>query len=122
MTTANQIASTRLLVVAAEYLIATQKEQLDTVVGIIAGELATSPNDVMEAFRSEIEQLKMKESLLKMVNAGLMTEKDGGYKLTVIGEVYAKTQIKNDPKTREFYKKLLRSHGVDPQTDPLTSD
>lgn len=120
-TEANQIGGTRLVIMAAEYMLATQKGQIDEVAKVISKEFETDVDGVMTSFRAVIEELKMKEALLRMVNNGLMVEKDGGYSLTVLGEVYAKHQIRNDPDTKDFYKKLLRSHGVDPSTDELTA-
>lgn len=120
-TTANKIGGARLVIMAAEYMLATQKEQMDEVAKVIAKEFETDVKGVMVSFREEVENLKTKESLQRMVNNGLMVEKDGGYSLTVLGEVYAKHQIKNDPDTKEFYKNLLRSQGVDPATDELTA-
>jgi len=120
-TEANQIGGTRLVIMAAEYMLATQKGQIDEVAKVISKEFETDIDGVMASFRAVIEELKIKESLLRMVKDGLMVEKDGGYSLTVLGEVYTKHQIKNDPVTKDFYKKLLRSHGVDPSTDELTA-
>lgn len=133
---ANELGGLRLAILSIEYAIHTNVDQLAQVAEDIAQEFGADKAGVMDELTSTLRQLKrkeealrkqnepnqMKHTLKRMVKEGLMAEENGGYKLTVMGEVYAKHRITNDPESRALYEKLLRAHGVDPATDDLIGD
>lgn len=133
---ADERGGVRLAIMCIEYMVAIQKDQVDGVVEAICSDVGATPKGVMNSLQSTLVQLKAKEqslgfeddpdslthSLNRMVEAGHMSKVGDGYKLTVLGEVYAKHQITNDPESREFYRQLLESHGGDPAEDELLGD
>lgn len=130
---ANEIGALRLMIVTIEYQLATNKAQVDEVVGLISDELGADKYGLMKSLQTTLDQLKKKQAVLlkryepqqikytldKMVDSSLMTKVGDGYALTVLGEVYAKHSIKNNPDVQAMYRDLILKNGGDPDADEL---